>query len=167
MDSLVAMKSEKKEKEISKYRRERTANEKRQLQIEKVLNKLYEDRALERISDERYHAMSDTYEVELRVLKSRSCELFTEIEKADEVFQNAENFIQLIRQYTDVKELNAKILNELIDRIIVHEKTINEEGSKSQRVDIYYKFIGYFSLGELIKAMPIVLQSELSEQKMA
>jgi len=42
-----------------------------------------------------------------------------------------------------VQELDAKVLNELIDRIVVHEKVTNPDGQKSQRVDIHYKFIGF------------------------
>ena len=53
--------------------------------------------------------------------KSEAKFLLSEIEKADEIFTNAENFVKLIECYTDVKELSAKILNELIDRIVVRK----------------------------------------------
>lgn len=49
----------------------------------------------------------------------------------------------IISKYTDITELNSCILNELIERIVVHEKTVDEDGGKSQQVDIYYKFVGY------------------------
>lgn len=52
----------------------------------------------------------------------------------------------------DIKELDTKILNELIEKIVVHEKTVNEDGSKSQRVDIYYKFIGFIKMEQLLSA---------------
>ena len=45
--------------------------------------------------------------------------------------------------YTDIQELNARILNELIEKIVVHEKVIGADGIKTQQIDIYYKFIGY------------------------
>lgn len=54
-----------------------------------------------------------------------------------------ERFLPLIRKYTDITELKAHILNELIEKIVVHEKQVDGDGVKSQEVDIYYKFIGY------------------------
>lgn len=65
------------------------------------------------------------------------------LDKIEESYQNTESFINLIERYTNIKQLNAEILNQLIDRIVIHEKTVNLDGSKSQRVDIYYRFIGY------------------------
>ena len=161
------MKTEKQKKEVSKYRRELIATEKRSGELEKILNKLYEDNALGKISDERYVTMSKGYENEQAELKEKSKYLLSEIEKADEIFTNAENFVKLIECYTDVKELNAKILNELIDRIVVHEKTENADGSKSQRVDIYYKFIGYISLGEMKQAVKIADAQQLQQSESA
>ena len=57
----------------------------------------------------------------------------------------------VIWKYTDITELNARILNELIERIDVHEKMIASDGIKSQRVDIHYKFIGYLDLKEAMR----------------
>lgn len=167
MDSLIAMKTEKQKKEVSKYRRELTSTEKRLSELNKILNKLYEDNALGRISDERYATMSKGYENEQVELQERSKFLVYEIEKADEIFTNAENFVKLIECYTDVKELNAKILNELIDRIVVHEKTENADGSKSQRVDIYYKFIGYISFGEMKQAVKLESPDDAERKRTA
>ncbi len=146
LDSLIAMKTEKQRKEVTKFKRELTTAEKRIAELEKILAKLYEDNALDRISDDRYVSMSQGYEKEQADLLVKRKILIAEIEKADEVFASAENFTAIIKQYTNIKELNTKILNELIDRIVVYEKTENEDGSKSQRVDIYYKFIGYLSM---------------------
>ena len=104
---------------------------------------LSDDRALERIGEERYQSMSTGYELEQRELKEKRQALETAIGQAEEVYSNVENFAKLICRYTDVRELDAKILNELIDRIVVHEKVTNPDGQKSQQVDIHYKFIGF------------------------
>ena len=64
--------------------------------------------------------MSRGYENEQEQLQEQSKLLLSEIEKADAIFTNVENLVKLIESYTDVKELNAKILNELIHRIEVH-----------------------------------------------
>ena len=62
----------------------------------------------------------------------------------------------LIQKYTDITELNTQILNGLIQKIVVYEKTDNPDGSKSQRVDIHYKFIGYVETKEIF-GLPMVM----------
>lgn len=50
--------------------------------------------------------------------------------------------IQLVEQYTDLKELDARILNRLIEKILVHQRGVDEEGCPMQMIEIYYRFIG-------------------------
>ncbi len=64
-----------------------------------------------------------------------------------------EAFLPLVRQYTDLQELNAHILNELIEKIVVHEKERDEDGNVTQQVDIYYKFIGYIDPRTMMDAL--------------
>ena len=132
---------EKTEQDIKMAKSQLKKAEKRLVQLEKVLNKLYEDRALEKITEERYLAMNGKYENEYSELKAQSEELRTKITAAETAEQNAQIFSDLVEKYVDLKELNARILNELIDRIVIHEKEIIN-GEKFQRVDIYYKFVG-------------------------
>ena len=110
--------------------------EKRISQLEKVLNKLYEDRALEKITEERYLAMNGQYETEYKELKTEAENLCARITKNEEAEQNAQIFSDLVEKYVDLKELNARILNELIDRIVIHEKEIIN-GEKYQTVEIF------------------------------
>ncbi len=132
---------EKTEQETNAAKSQLKKAEKRLAQLEKVLNKLYEDRALEKITEERYLAMNGEYEAEYSELKAQSAELLVKITETETAEQNAQIFSDLVEKYTDLKELNARILNELIDRIVIHEKEIiNDE--KHQMVEIYYKFVG-------------------------
>lgn len=55
--------------------------------------------------------------------------------------KNANQFMRIIKKYTDIKELDSRILNEFIDKMIVHEPDY-EENVRKQQVDIHYKFIG-------------------------
>ena len=59
--------------------------------------------------------------------------------------------LPVIWKYTDIETLDARILNELIEKIVVHEKTILPDGTKCQRVDIHYKFIGYIDNEEALR----------------
>ena len=90
------------------------------------------------------------YEREQEALKGQREGLLAEIAQGEEVYKNVERFLPLIQKYTDITELNAHILNELIEKIVVHEKQVDKDGTKSQEVDIYYKFIGYINMRELL-----------------
>lgn len=133
---LVAARSEKHKREIEKSRKELKSVKKRMGDLEKILNKLYEDLALERITKSRYQSMAPQYESELEELQSKEISLTQAVNQAEDTYSRIEEFLPIISKYTDITELNAYILNELIERIVVHEKTVNENGSKSQRVDI-------------------------------
>ena len=95
--------------------------------------------------------MASGYEREQEALKGQCESLSAEITQGEEVYKNAERFLPLIQKYTDITELNAHILNELIEKIVVHEKQVDEDGVKSQEVDIYYKFIGYINMREWLE----------------
>lgn len=110
-------------------------------QIDKVFNKLYEDRALEKITEERYLSMSSNYENEYNELKDKQIALKEQITQTETAEYNAKIFTDLIEKYINITELNARILNELIEKIVVHEKEIID-GEKYQTVEVYYKFVG-------------------------
>ena len=56
----------------------------------------------------------------------------------------AENFLALARKYTDITELTTPMLNEFVEKIIVHEAVKTERGFLRQKVEIYFNFIGGF-----------------------
>lgn len=109
--------------------------------------------------------MAYAYEREQEALKGQREILLAEIIQGEEVYKNAERFLPLIQKYTDITELNAHILNELIERIVVHEKWVDEDGIKSQEVDIYYKFIGYINMREWLENGVCCTQETAGEKK--
>ena len=165
MEMLVAAKEEKKKADTDRLKRELKAADKRIDELSKILTRIYEDVALERISEERYQAMAPGYEREQALLKAKRDELSREIESSEEVYENIERFLPVIWKYTDIEKLDARILNELIDRIVVHEKELGPDGLKHQRVDIHYKFIGYVDIdGVLSKDETAQLLREVMDE---
>lgn len=130
-DMLIAAKTEKKKQETEKCKRELKTVEKRIAELDKILNKLYEDLALEKVTEERYQVMSKGYEEEQSGLKERRNHLTELITLAESAYENIDKFLSIIQKYTDINELNTHILNELIQKIVVYEKTDNPYGSKS------------------------------------
>lgn len=141
LEMLKNQMAEKATQDIKSVKSELKKINKRIAQLEKILNKLYEDRALEKITEERYLLMNSNYENEYNELKERKNVLSHQIEKIETTECNAETFTNLIEKYLNITELNARILNELIEKIVVHEKEIIN-GEKFQMVEIYYKFVG-------------------------
>lgn len=141
LEMLKNQMAEKATQDIKSVKNELKKINKRIAQLEKILNKLYEDRALEKITEERYLSMNGNYENEYNELKKRQNVLTQQIDVIETTECNAETFTNLIEKYLNITELNARILNELIDKIVVHEKEIIN-GEKYQMVEIYYKFVG-------------------------
>ena len=164
---LLAIKEERQKEDIDRSRRELKTIDKRMDELTKILNKLYEDAALEKISEERYQAMAPKYEREQIELRGKRDALTAELARNDEVYNNIQQFIPLIWKYTNIQELTPYILNELIEKIVVHEKEIGADGVKTQQVDIYYKFIGLINQkaeggcrGEVIKAKRTEIENQ-------
>jgi len=155
-DMLLAAKTEKKRQETEKFKRELKTVEKRLSELDRILNKLYEDLALEKLTEERYQIMSKRYEEEQAGLRERRNQLTEMITSAESVYENIDKFLPIIQKYIDITELNTQVLNELIQKIVVYEKTDNPDGSKSQRVDIHYKFIGYVEMKEMF-GLPMII----------
>lgn len=147
---LLRAKLEKEKDETARARRELKKTEKRVEELDKILAKLYEDQALGKISEARYQAMAPGYEKEQESLKEKRDQLIAQLAHTQEVQDNVEQFVPLIQKYTDIQELTPYILNELIEKIIVHEKKVDEDGSKSQLVEIHYKFVGCIDLGAML-----------------
>lgn len=130
-----------KEKELSSRKRELEKAKKRIKEIDTLIQKLYEDNALGKLSDERYATMSISLETEQKGLKeavpSIESELNTETDKID----NLQTFIGKVKKITQPTELTPEFVHEFIEKIVVSAPTkIN--GKRYQQVDIYYNGIG-------------------------
>ena len=116
--------------------------EKRCEELDRIISKLYEDNVLGRISDSRYEVMSQTYEAEQEELRKQLPELKARMQNLQAQSNASDKFISMIRKYTHIQELDAGILNELIDRILVHDKEQAPDGTVFQQVEIFYRFVG-------------------------
>lgn len=116
--------------------------QKRCEELDKIISRLYEDNVLGRIGDERYESMSQSYELEQVEIKKALPILKSKIDELKRQSDCADNFINVIKKYTIIDKLDAAILNELIDKIVVHHKEQAEDGRTFQQIEIYYRFVG-------------------------
>ena len=116
-------------------------DEHRSKEIDSIIQKLYEDNLLGKISDERFVKLSQSYEEEQKQLQTSISDLTEKLAKQQEDSLNISKFMARISKYTELPKLTVEIVNELIDKIVIHKPT----GTKRNRiiqVDIYYNFIG-------------------------
>ena len=110
-------------------------------EIDAIIQKLYEDNLLGKISDERFVKLSQSYEEEQKQLQTSISDLTEKLAKEQEDSLNISKFMTRISKYTELPKLTVEIVNELIDKIVIHKPT----GTKRNRIiqiDIYYNFIG-------------------------
>ncbi|MGI6562206.1 MAG: DUF4368 domain-containing protein [Clostridia bacterium] len=108
---------------------------------DKILRKLYEDRVMERISEERYYKISSDYEAEQRSLVERATVLKQTLDAAKEENLNIDRFLKIVRKYTEITELSAEIIRDFIEKIIVY-KAEKVDGVRTPRIRIIYNCIG-------------------------
>ena len=128
-------------KDNKRQRQQLQKDEHRFKEIDGIIQKLYEDNLLGKISDERFVKLSQSYEEEQKQLQASISDLTEKLAKQQEDNLNISKFIARISKYTELPKLTVEIVNELIDKIVIHKPT----GTKRNRIiqiDIYYNFIG-------------------------
>ena len=128
-------------KNNKRQRQQLQKDEHRSKEIDSIIQKLYEDNLLGKISDERFVKLSQNYEEEQKQLQTSISDLTEKLAKQQEDNLNISKFMARISKYTELPKLTVEIVNELIDKIVIHKPT----GTKRNRiiqVDIYYNFIG-------------------------
>ena len=125
---------------IQQFKQELEIVEKRIDEIDNVIMKLFEQNALGKISDERFEKMSLAYENEQKELSQKHDELKAKIQAEETKTKNTNQFLETIRKYEDVTELNRSMLVELIDSIYVYQAEGNGK-ERTQKVEINYRFL--------------------------
>ena len=113
-------------------------------QIDKVLNKLYEDNALGAISQDRYEQMSQKYSEEYYALKAELATLQEQLSAYENAGGRAQKFLKLTERHAAFTDLTPAILNEFISRIEVHERDQKRARYAIQHISIYFNYIGKF-----------------------
>ncbi len=134
-DREKAASMKKKSAELSKA-------EKRRAELDRLFARLYEDRINESISEQNYVMLSQKYQSEQTEIAEKIETLNVELSAVKQSEADAEKWITLLKQYSEPEELDATLLNTLIEKIVVHEAEKDETGLRTQDVDIYFRFVG-------------------------
>ena len=147
--------------DISKKRRRLAAAQKRAGELEKLICKIYEDNALGKLPDARYRALDAQYAKEQDALEIEIAELEKAVTSYEQSQKSAEKFIALIDKYENFDTLTNTMLNEFVEKILVHERARKGSQDTTQEIEIYFNFLGRYIPPSL---QPVPLTPEEQEE---
>ena len=130
--------------DISKKRKRLAAAQKRAGELERLICKIYEDNALGKLPDARYEALDAQYAKEQDALNAEITELEKAVTGYEQSRKSAEKFIALIDKYENFDTLTNTMLNEFVEKILVHERARKGSQDTTQEVEIYFNFVGRY-----------------------
>lgn len=147
--------------DISKKRKRLAAAQKRARELERLICKIYEDNALGKLPDARYEVLDAQYAKEQDALNAEITELEKAVTGYEQSRKSAEKFIALIDKYENFDTLTNIMLNEFVEKILVHERARKGSQDTTQEVEIYFNFVGRYIPPAL---QPVPLTPEEQEE---
>lgn len=132
---------EKKKKELLERRREVDNARRRIREIDSIIQKLYEDNAIGKVSNDRFATISISLETEQEELKGKVPQLEAELENAKIATKDLQRFIEKAKAITQITELTPELEHEFIQKIVVG-KPEYKDGNRYQNVEIHYNGVG-------------------------
>ena len=153
-------------KHISKNKKELEQAKKRVIEIDNLFMHIYEDNVSGKITDDRFRNLSFNYDNEQKELKAKIEQLSKDIENTEKKDTDITQFISNVKKYTEITELTPEILNELIEKILIHQAEKIDD-KKVQEIDIYYRGVGIISFPVSLENMTMVIEKMLDKRKTA
>ena len=130
--------------EVKKQRTRLATAKQRVSELEVLLCKIYEDNILGKLSDSRYATLDAQYEKEQSELTAEISVLEKAVKSYEKHEKDADRFIALIDKYENFDKLTIAMLNEFIEKILVHERDRKGSIQTTQEIEIYFNFVGRF-----------------------
>lgn len=147
------------ENQLKQCERELMTLKTRDKELDTLFERIYEDNAMGKISDERFLKLSRTYEKEQEEINQRITDIQTEYDEMKEKSFSVESFMNLIRKYTRIRKLTPRILRELIDYIeVFNSEVVN--GVHTQNIVIHYNCIGSINIPDF----PAISEPDIAVQ---
>ncbi len=150
-------------KTLSKNKKELEKAKSRIIEIDTLFQHIYEDNISGKLTDERFRNLSFNYDKEQQELKLKINQLSKQINNTEKKTNDLTQFISNVKKYTEITELTPEILNELIEKILVHQaEKVN--GKKVQEIDIYYRGVGIISFPVCLEDITMVIEKMLNKR---
>jgi hypothetical protein len=137
--------------------------QRRHSELETLLCRIYEDNALGRLPNTRYENLNRQYTDEQDKLNTEIATLMGGMSGKKRDKRDGKKFIELIKRHNDFEKLTPYMLNEFVEKIVVHERDRKGSVDTTQRVDIYFNFIGQVQLPE--EEIPPEEKARLEEER--
>ena len=128
--------------------------EKRNGDLNALFKRLYEDHVLGKVTSEQFRMLSEGYNEEQRTIQEEIPKLKKAIEDLKASATNVERFLEIVRKYTDIKELTPEILRTFISKIVIHERSRKHAKDAEQDIDIYFTHIGNLNCFSFDRQIP-------------
>ncbi|MBE5811911.1 MAG: DUF4368 domain-containing protein [Clostridiales bacterium] len=115
--------------------------EKRKAEVDRLFMKLYEDWSSGRITEYNFTMLSEKYQDEQQALADQIALLKEALAADRQTTENTAKWLEMIKRYVNPTALTAEMLNELIEKIVIHEAVKGEGGQRTQKIEIYYRFV--------------------------
>jgi DNA invertase Pin-like site-specific DNA recombinase len=126
-------------------RRKLKTGQSRHAELDKLIQRIYEDMVAQKITDKRFEVLSARYEQEQAELEQLIAGITAELGSYDDSVDRAAKFLELTKRYKEFNELTPVMLNIFVDRIEVHERADRRAIVTTQKVDVFLNFIGTYS----------------------
>ena len=146
---LTEVENKQKKEKYAQMQSEYKTGKNRLNELELLLQRLFEENVTGRLNDANYNMMFGKYQAEQEQLIITVAEVEKRLAESSEIHDNSQKWIDLIAKYVDLKELDAPIINELCEKIMINEAE-KIDGKRTQRIEIYYRFIGKLPESEQI-----------------
>ena len=127
--------------EQEKAKRKLEKQERRFNELDAIIQRLYEDHVVGKLSEERFAKLSEGYEQEQATLKQSIEDLSAIVHAAQTQAVNVQSFLKIVKKYTQPTDLTPALLREFVEKIVVHAPD-KSSGHRVQRIDVHYNFIG-------------------------
>lgn len=150
--------------DINKKRKRLATAQHRAGELEKLICKIYEDNALGKLPDARYMALDAQYAKEQEALAGEIVELEKVVGDYENGRKSAERFIALIDKYQNFDTMTTTMLNEFVEKIIVHERDHKGIQDSTQEIEIYFNFVGKY-VPPVMQAAPLTPEEQEAIRK--
>jgi hypothetical protein len=127
---------------VKKQTAELKKAEKRKAELDNMFANMYEDWAASRITENNFNMLSQRYQKEQEVQEQKILDCKAKLVAGQQTVEDAQKWVELIKQIGVPKELTAGLLNTLIEKIIIHEATEDDFGFRQQEIEIIFRFVG-------------------------
>lgn len=142
LQRLISAQTQRDAKEVEEKRRLMEKDQARLAQLDQITRNLLEKNAQGMITDRQFAAMNEQYASERDGLEQRLADYRETEQDVETATLNATRFAELVESCLRIEALDARILNRLIEKIVIHQRQKDERGTLCQQIDIHYRFMG-------------------------